>query len=227
MGATNVDAFTVQPSPITSARSSVVSLSRLWAEEAPGESEETSTGEEGGATDILSSPAFLKRKIDVLKSDISQAEEEVAELTTAVDEGKAEWGDQLDKLRDEYSNIQARLGNQNKQGDTIAVVQVVREMLSVLDNYDRAFGAVTAEGADEEEIEAQFRQTYDQILEIFTELGVTTVETLGKEFDYEVHQAVLQMPSEDYEEGICCEEFGKGFVMGETLIRAAMVAVAA
>lgn len=217
----------MSPFPLETTRSSVAGPSRLWAKEESAETEETSAGDEGGATDILSSPAFLKRKIDVLKSDIEQAEVEVTELTAAAEEGKAEWGDQLDKLRDEYSNIQERLGNQNKQGDTMATVQVVREMLSVLDNYDRAFGAVTPEGPEQEAIEAEFKQTYDQILEIFQDLGVTTVETVGKEFDYEVHQAVMQRPSEDYEEGICCEEFAKGFVMGDTLIRAAMVAVAA
>ena len=109
----------------------------------------------------------------------------------------------------------------------MATVQVVREMLGVLDNFDRAFGAVKAETDEQMEIESKFRTTYDQILEIFKDLGVTTVETVGTEFDYAVHQAVMQKPSEEYEEGICCEEFAKGFVMGDTLIRAAMVAVAA
>ena len=130
-------------------------------------------------------------------------------------------------FRFQYSNIQERLGNQNKQGDAMATVQVVREMLGVLDNYDRAFGAVKAESEAEQAIESEFKATYEQILEIFKDLGVTTVETVGKEFDYEVHQAVMQRPSADYEEGIVCEEYGKGFIMGETLIRAAMVAVAA
>lgn len=125
-----------------------------------------------------------------------------------------------------YRNIQERLGNQNKQGDTMATVQVVREMLAVLDNYDRAFGAVTPETEEEKAIEAEYKATYDQILEIFESLGVTTVETVGKEFDYEYHQAVMQKASDEFEEGIVCEEFAKGFVIGETLIRASMVAVA-
>jgi molecular chaperone GrpE len=109
----------------------------------------------------------------------------------------------------------------------MATVQVVREMLSVLDNYDRAFGAVTAETEQEKAIEAEYKATYDQILEIFGSLGVTVIDTVGKEFDYEYHQAVMQRPSAEYEEGIVCEEFQKGFVLGETLIRASMVAVAA
>ena len=109
----------------------------------------------------------------------------------------------------------------------MATVRVAREMLSVLDTFDRAFASVKPETDEQLAIEAEYKVTYQQILEIFKELGVETVETLGKEFDYEYHQAVMRKPSTEYEEGIVCEEFAKGFVIGSTLIRAAMVAVAA
>ena len=108
----------------------------------------------------------------------------------------------------------------------MATVQCVREMLGVLDNFDRALGSITPETDEQKEIEAEFKTTYDEILATFESLGVTTVETVGKEFDYEYHQAVMQMPTDEYEEGIVCTEMAKGFVLGETLIRAAMVAVA-
>ena len=71
-------------------------------EEPVEDGEETSAGNGGeGNSDILSSPAFLKRKVDVLKSDIAAAEAEIEELKIAVEEGKAEWGDQLDQLQTE------------------------------------------------------------------------------------------------------------------------------
>ena len=54
---------------------------------------------EAGGEDILNSPEFLKRKVDVLKSDIEKADQNIAELTSLVEEGKAEWGDQLDGLQ--------------------------------------------------------------------------------------------------------------------------------
>lgn len=108
----------------------------------------------------------------------------------------------------------------------MATVQVVREMLEVLDNYDRAFGAVTPETDEQKAIEAEYKVTYEEILSIFENLGVSVIETVGKEFDYEYHQAVMQKATDEYDEGIVCEEFQKGFVLGETLIRASMVAVA-
>jgi molecular chaperone GrpE len=126
----------------------------------------------------------------------------------------------------QYKNIQERLGNQNKKGDSMATIQVIREMLDVLDTYDRAFGAVTPETDEEKATEAEYKATYDEIVNTFENLGVSVIETVGKEFDYEYHQAVMQKPTEEYEEGLVCEEFQKGFVLGDTLIRASMVAVA-
>ena len=128
---------------------------------------------------------------------------------------------------EQYEKIQERMAVQNKGGDDEATVKVVREMLGVLDNYDRAFGVIQAETDEQKEIEDAYRATYDKILATFESLGVTEVETVGSEFDYEVHQAVMQRPSDDYEEGIVCEELAKGFVLEDKLIRAAMVSVAA
>lgn len=119
------------------------------------------------------------------------------------------------------------MSSQNKQGDTMATTMVVREMLELLDNFDRAFGAVKPETDEEVAVEAEYKELYDAIVATFDRLGVQQVETLGTEFDYEVHQAVMQQPSDEYDEGIVCQEFQKGFKIGDTLIRAAMVAVAA
>ena len=277
LGAVNTEAFSfsrpalVGPATTPFARS----LTYLRAEEPQESQEEGEVSDDdappaSGGADILNSPEFLKRKVDVLKSDLEAADAEIAALTAAVEEGKAEWGNQLEKLKTEVSgpcsffllvsparfilsfanltllncleplvpviisnfliskhaNIQERLGNQNKQGDNMAVVQVVREMLGVLDNFDRALGSITPETDEQKEIEAEFKATYAEILATFEKLGVKTVETVGTEFNYEYHQAVMQMPTDEFEEGIVCSEMAKGFIMDETLIRAAMVAVA-
>ena len=66
------------------------------------------------------------------------------------------------------------------------------------------------------------------ILSTFKDLGIQEIETVGKEFNFEVHQAVMMRPSEDFSEGIIMEELAKGYKMEDgTLIRPAMVVVAA
>jgi molecular chaperone GrpE len=127
----------------------------------------------------------------------------------------------------QYKKIQERMATQNKAGDTMATTNVVRDMLALVDDCDRAFGAINAETDEEKAIEAEYKETYQSILAVFEKLGVKEVETVGKEFDYEVHQAVMQRPVDGFEEGVVCEAYQKGFMIGETLIRAAMVAVAA
>lgn len=192
--------------------------------------DETPAGDASGATDILNSPAFLKRKLEVLESDIKAVDEKSDAANELYKANKEEWGPQLDDLRKEYSNIQDRFKKQNSQGTTKATVEVARKFLEVLDNYDRAFAAVTPESDADKEVEASYKGTYEEILSTFKELGVEEVETVGVEFDYEFHQAVMMKPTEDYEEGIVSEELAKGFkMMGDKgeLIRAAMVVVAA
>ena len=179
------------------------------------------------ANDILNSPDFLKRKLEVLKSDFAKATEDLEAAQARLEAGKAEWGAQIDDLDKEYQNIQSRMNTQSGASDDEATMQVARQMLEVLDNFDRAFGAVTPETDEEKATEAQYKKAYDEILKVFDKLGIEEVATVGTDFDYEYHQAVMQRPSEEYEEGKVCEEYAKGFKIGNRLIRAAMVAVAA
>jgi len=117
---------------------------------------------------------------------------------------------------------------QSAEGNGVATLEVARKMLDTLDNFDRAFGVVTPESEREEMIESAYKKSYQMILETFGDLGIKEVETVGKEFDYEFHQAVMMRPDEDHEEGLVCEELAKGYIMEDgTLIRAAMVVVAA
>jgi molecular chaperone GrpE len=119
------------------------------------------------------------------------------------------------------------MNTQSKSGDNMATIQVTRELLQVLDTYDRAFGSVTAESESDKSIVDEYKKAYDMILETFKKLGVVEVATVGTEFNYELHQAVMQKPSEEFEEGFVSEELQKGFKIGDELVRAAMVVVAA
>ena len=200
----------------------------LYAEEEGASNEEAAASEEGenaaDTTDILNSPAFLKRKVEVLESDIAALDKEIEEANAVYLAGKEEWGPKFDMINKESQAMQERLAKQGSQGKETATVDVATSILNVLDNYDRAFQAVEAATNEEVEIVDAYKHTYDLIIDALTELNVTKVETVGTEFDYEMHQAMMQMPSE-YEEGIVCQEFAPGWAFGEKCIRPAMVAV--
>jgi|ERR1712194_75891 len=221
------DAFTVYRST-TSVATVVTDRSPICLQMAEEETAEEQTEGDAAAdpNDILNSPAFLKRKLEVLESDIAAAEGDLAAATERKEVAKEEWGPQLEALQREYTNIQQRMTEQNQEGDSDAKVRVVKGILDLLDNFDRASGVIVAETEEDKVVQAEYKQAYQDILDQFEKLGVTEVETVGQEFDYELHQAVMQMPGTDYEEGYVCQELQKGFVMGEALIRPAMVAVA-
>ena len=129
-------------------------------------------------------------------------------------------------------SMQERLSKQGKLGTEMATVDVATKMLNVLDNYDRAFQSIEATTNEEVDIVNDYKNTYDMILNAFQELNVTKVETVGTEFNYTEHQAMMTMASDEYEEGIVCQEFAMGWKCGTEdgewkLIRPAMVAVAA
>ena len=105
-------------------------------------------------------------------------------------------------------------------------LDVVKELQHFLDYYDRAFGQIKAENDEQKAIEDDYRTTYKMILDVFAKLGVEEIPTVGTEFDYELHQAVMQVPSDEYEEGIICAELQKGYKLGDELVRAAFVGVA-
>lgn len=73
-------------------------------EDQPPQAQKESSSSSSKSSDILNSPAFLKRKLDVLKSDIAKADDDLEAAKQRLEAGKAEWGDQLDELQKEVSN---------------------------------------------------------------------------------------------------------------------------
>mmetsp|Transcript_39327 Transcript_39327/g.57859 ORF Transcript_39327/g.57859 Transcript_39327/m.57859 type:complete len:245 (+) Transcript_39327:131-865(+) len=203
-------------------------VTQLFAEESESETEnaeaEKALPTESGS-DILNSPGFLKRKVEVLQGDIEAMDEKIAQAKAGIETGKAEWGEKFAALEKESINIQDRMIALSKDGDGRASAEVARVILEVIDNYDLAFGNITPETDEEKAIEAAYTETYDSIIRLFKDIGVTQVETVGKEFDYEVHNAVMTRPSDEYDEDIVSEELQKGFVLEDELIRAASVVV--
>lgn len=121
--------------------------------------------------------------------------------------------------------VQDRMAKQTQLGMETATLDVAGKMLGVIDTYERAFGAMKPSNDEEVEITEAYQKTYDMIMDAFATLNVTKVETVGAEFDYELHQAVMQLPSDEFDEGIVCQELAPGWRCGEKLIRPAMVVV--
>ena len=102
---------------------------------------------------------------------------------------------------------------------------VIEKLLPVVDNFERGLQSVS-----EEEREAGFaagmHMIYKQLMEELSKIGVVPIEAIGKEFDPNFHNAVMQVESEDFEEGTVAQELLKGYMYRDTVVRHSMVAVA-
>ncbi|CAL0322855.1 unnamed protein product [Lupinus luteus] len=169
-------------------------------------------------------------KVAELESSLKSIEDEKIDL-----EGKiASLSEELSIERDRILRISADFDNFRKrtERDRLSLVtnaqgEVVESLLGVLDNFERAKSQIKVETEGEEKINNSYQSIYKQFNEILTSLGVKPVETVGRPFDPLLHEAIMREDSAEFEDGIILQEFRKGFILGDRLLRPSMVKVSA
>ena len=97
----------------------------------------------------------------------------------------------------------------------------------MLDNFDRARTSISPDGATQEATNAEYQEVHARLMATLGELGMEKIEAVGTEFDYNLHMAIQQQPSDEYDEGVVCAEMQPGYTLGGKLLRAAYVLVSA
>lgn len=177
--------------------------------------------EETTADDILSSPSFLKKKLQIVQNELREAREAVVKAEDAVESEKTGYV----RLAADFENYRRRSAEDMRRQETRSVAKVCKAVLEVLDNFDRAIAAVQPETDRETSIQKSYMAINKQLVDALGRLQVESVDPLGVTFDPEVHEAIQQMESTEYVEGTVCAVFSKGYVIGDSLIRAAIVGV--
>ena len=130
--------------------------------------------------------------------------------------------DRYIRLMAEFDNYKKRSAKERENIYTDVRVDTVTKFLPVYDNLERALRAETADAAYKRGVE----MTFNQLLDVFKKLGVEEIESVGKPFDPQVHNAVMHVEDETKGENEIVEEFQKGFRIGDRVIRFSMVKVA-
>ena len=130
--------------------------------------------------------------------------------------------DQFLRLAAEYDNYRKRTAKEKENLWTDAKADTVQAFLPVYDNLERALKQDTADEAYKKGVE----MTMNQLREVFAKLGITEIEAQGKPFDPNLHNAVMHIEDENLGENIVAQVFQAGFMLGEKVIRFAMVQVA-
>ena len=153
------------------------------------------------------------------------AETENAEVVETIE--KEKYDDLYDKhlrLMAEYDNFKKRTQKEKEENFDYAVANTIEKLLPVIDNLERAIDSI---GENEKNTFSEgVEMVYRQILEIFEKIGISSIEAVGKEFDPNIHNAVMHIEDEEAGANIVVEEFMKGYKYKDKVIRYSMVKVA-
>lgn len=108
---------------------------------------------------------------------------------------------------------------------TIGAKSVIEKLLPVVDSFERGIKSIPEE-EKENPIASGMEMIYKQLMTALTELGVTPIEAVGKEFDPDFHNAVMHVDDEELGENIVVEELQKGYQYKDAVLRYSMVKVA-
>ena len=132
--------------------------------------------------------------------------------------------DRFLRISAEFENFKKRTRREVDDFRKYANEALIKELLGVVDNLERAVESST-DACDNNQLLEGVDLTLKEILKIFEKFNVKPIEALEKEFDPAVHQAVLQEPSEDHAENTVTREFQRGYTIHDRLLRPSMVVV--
>lgn len=179
-----------------------------------------------------------KKEIDEISQSCDKAQETPIADDSAVSEDSAlealekeneELKSKANEANDKYLRILAEFDNARKRAekerlDTFSNAQIkcVGDFLPVIDALDRAMEAECTDQSYKNGVE----KIYDQLKGILEKMNVTEIAALGETFDPNLHNAIKQQETDEYDEGTVCEVYQKGYMLGDRVLRYAMVVVA-
>jgi molecular chaperone GrpE len=171
-----------------------------------------------------------------MQDELNESSEQTAAATESAPVEQAADVNELQRQRDEYydrllrntaefDNYRKRVERERGQQAEAAAAALLKELLPLLDNLERALSVEPgAEGADAYRRGVEL--IHQQLLELLRKRGVTPIDVVGANFDPHFHQAVAHEMAEGRREGEVIEEFQRGYMLGDRLLRPAMVKVA-
>jgi molecular chaperone GrpE len=181
-------------------------------EETENTEEQEDTSDEGAETEDASGEKPKKEGFFKKKKD--KKDEQIEELN-----------DRVRRQMAEFDNFRKRTEKEKSQMFDMGAKHIIEKILPVVDNFERGFS--TVEEADKEDAFVQeMSQVYKQLMTELESIGVKPIEAVGQEFNPDFHNAVMQVESDEYESGIVAQEFVKGYMYKDTVVRHSMVAVA-
>ena len=159
------------------------------------------------------------------KEDKKKKKDKESKKTDALKEKIEELEDRTKRQMAEFDNFRKRTEREKATMFDMGARSVIEKMLPVVDNFERGLASMPEENQTDPIYEGM-NLIYKQLMGELDKLGVKPIEALGQEFNPDLHNAVMQVESEEFEEGIVAQELQKGYMYRDSVVRHSMVAVA-
>lgn len=201
--------------------------------------EETETVEEvieeveaaENSTEEDSSEEDVSEEASEGEAPMSRAEKKAARKQAKHDKKADAYKEQIEQLEDkvkrqlaEFENFRNRSEKEKQAMFETGAKSVIEKILPVVDNFERGLATVPEEKQEDPFVDGMNR-VYKQLLTELENIGVKPIEAVGQEFDPNLHNAVMQTESEEYESGIVAQELQKGYTYRDSVVRHSMVSV--
>lgn len=181
--------------------------------------------EEAKEKEAADTSATKEDKDDAEEKATVEKEDKKKEKKNPLQEKIDELNDKVLRQMAEFENFRKRTDKEKSQQFDLGQSNVLEKLLPIVDNFERGLAAVP-EGEKEGAFADGMNKIYKQLIKQLEDLGVTPIEAVGKEFDPNLHNAVMQVESQEYESGIVAQELQKGYMFHDSVLRHSMVAVA-
>ncbi len=140
------------------------------------------------------------------------------------DEQIEELQDQVKRQMAEFDNFRKRTEKEKNQMFEVGAKSIIEKILPVVDNFERGLASIPEEEQGSAFVDGM-NMIYKQLLNELEQAGVAVIEAVGKEFDPEYHNAVMQVENDELEPGTIAQELQKGYTYRDSVVRHSMVAV--
>ena len=180
--------------------------------ENPGSEKEQTEENESDTGD--QDPKAEKKKLFGKKNKKDKKDEKIEELT-----------DRLTRQMAEFDNFRKRTEKEKSQMYEIGAKDIIEKILPIVDNFERGLSSMPAEEKATPFAEGM-EKIYKQLMTTLEGIGVRPIEAVGQEFNPDFHNAVMHVEDEELGENIIAEEFQKGYMYRDSVVRHSMVKVA-
>jgi len=158
------------------------------------------------------------------KEDSKKKKKEKKEKKDKKDEKIEELSDRVMRQMAEFENFRKRSEKEKSAMYEMGAKSVIEKILPVMDNFERGLTSIP-EDQKETPLAQGMQMIYKQMSTELENLGVKPIEAVGVEFNPDLHNAVMQVESEEYETGFIAQELQKGYTYRDSVVRHSMVAV--